>query len=72
VLSSVVDVAGVVEPCGDELMVEEDTRWAMPLPLARCPGNGSPCCPFVFAVDGRLLFRCSFWNMEGMAVELRR
>jgi hypothetical protein len=76
VLSSVVDVAGVVEPGCDELIVEEDTRWEtplpLPLPLATCPESGSPWCSFVFAVDGRLLFLCSLWNMEGMAGELRR
>jgi hypothetical protein len=69
-LSSVVDVAGVVEGVGEstceEFKVEDDTRRLAPLALAGSPGEGSSCLPFIFSA-GRLLLRCSLWNMEGMA-----
>jgi hypothetical protein len=74
-LSSVVDVAGVVEGVGestcDEFRVEEDTRRPAPLPLAGSPWYGSPCFSFVLGA-GRLLRLCSLWNMEGIAGKLQR
>jgi hypothetical protein len=70
--SSVVEVAGVVdgseEPTCDEFKVEEDTRWAIPFPFwpLAWPGYGGSCFPFALEVEGRLLFRCNLWNMEGI------
>lgn len=68
-ISSVVDVAGVVDgsddPICDESSVEVDMRGP-PLPLVCWPGNVFSGFPFVFAVEARLLLRCRRWKMEGM------
>lgn len=74
-ISSVVDVAGVVDgsddPICDESSVDVDMRGT-PLPLVCWPGNVSWGFPFVFAVEGRLLRRCRRWKMEGMVALMVR